>query len=35
MRKARKLRSPKLNTEGSYMQQPVRHLGMLKELGGS
>jgi hypothetical protein len=35
MPKGRKLRSPKLNTEGNYLQQPIRHLGMLKELGGS
>jgi hypothetical protein len=35
MPKARKLRSPKLNTKGIYVQQPIRHLGMLKELGGS
>jgi hypothetical protein len=35
MPKGRKLRSPKLDTEGNYLQQPIRHLGMLKELGRS
>src|ERR1043165_6729025 len=35
MTKGRKPRSPKLNTEGNYLQQPIRHLGRLTELGGS